>query len=317
MAERSKVFFQEDGRDVFIDILNRLSLQYNIKAILKLRLVSKSWSELVFCISHLTLYTPTILSKCPFRHFKQMKSISLQPNQLIDSFVIPNIKELCVTYQVTTNEKRSLGNWTLLQKLSIDMSCRYTLEDIHTLTQLTSLSCHSRCFSNTDDLFLLTNLKSLSIWAFPKQETLSDKLPNLSNLVSCSPQHFSSFTGKGILDTRCTSDSKPLVNNAFCHYTPSDRIFAEGKWEFGLFTGSVRFSAIDHHDNIKKCIYGTMIGGKFDGFIKEEDYDDKSGSEGIWKSGKKEGVHTEYTWNFHDRCIPVAYTNWKDGKCID
>lgn len=302
----SEYFFSSGGGgDVFRkEILGLLSRQMDVVRLLKMRLVCKKWSDYILTVRHFSIEKRGILDKLPFGTFRQITSLGLHPLILASNrhLAYSNITELSISsfspYKTIDNSISLLG-WISLKNLSIDFSIRFMMKGLSQLTTLTSLSCDVKCFSSPQDIYNLTNLTSLEIPNFPPRLDLITKLPCLSYLASSSPTHFVSFTGEGRLNTDpLTKDESQYISRKDFnfYYDGAIAIDCTGKWESGLFTGKAFFRVFEPLNKRNLCVGGYMKNGIFEGNVREEDFQRRTGSYGKWEAGKKHGIHQRYEW---------------------
>lgn len=322
VIDKTMEFFSNSGHDTFKnEILSILSKDFTVWRILRLRLVCKVWSVTVLTIKHLSFTKYEKLKNCPLDQFSSLKSLCVVPYHMEDvSFSMPNITELIVQndgYSDVRDLSLKLNCWTSLKKLCIYGLYSLMADDISELTELQSLHCYVKCFKKPEDIYLLKNLESLNIWGFPQSLTLVDKLPKLTYLSSCSPDHFMNYTGKGLLNTMHTNEVvvEDNIRSDFYYYSKAeDDIEAEGKWESGVFTGVVSFSLYNYKEKISKVIKGPMLNGKFHGQVYERDYRNRIGTTGNWSEGKREGTHIVYQWqDGSDSYTTLKYETWVNG----
>lgn len=325
----SEQFFSHGGADLFQgEILPYLSHQLSVEGLLEIRLVSKQWSVLTTIgVSHLIFSMDSPFPVFPFRPFHRITSLEMSPLMMINKrIVLPDITELTITVPEThygCGDELSLSGWTSLKKLCITLDNNEGVCCVDELTNLTSLTCHAYCFVQNTDVFNLTNLTHLDIYGYPDNLELSTKLPNLTYLSSCSPLHFASYTGEGILDTSYCDESYcvgPYVIKPYYdyYYPDCDEILAKGSWKLGVFTGDgcVRFRSLRVY--ARRTIEGPMVDGKFHGNIRTECNFSQTGSFGNWSNGQRHGFITLYEWEMFskDQRRSTKKQEWSHGTFV-
>ena len=347
------------GADVFVAlVLEPLALAVQPKGdglrdLMRLKLVCRQWLALVPRVTRLALdyraswptgmydyaliALPCVTSlhahqslltfgdgRPVFARVTALELLALKPReQKYDTSVVPYV------------EFDMAHNWTQLRSLVFPRDTRQ-LHNIWLLTNLTHLEVKAKAFGDDPaDLRFLVRLRSLVIRRFPGAQDFS-ALTALQSLDSDHPCHFSSYTGRGSLETddyHCpyvgddTEEACAYYGALTAYHQRCNSCCVTGSWVRGVFSGRVyrvEYTADDDGEtgDGSDWFSGEYVDGKREGAGQEVLYEQRRVYHGHWSAGVRHGTGTSYTWPkghlyWGERGLTaLTLERWDRGRCV-